>query len=73
MLSERSKLSPYLRQLILNPLKGHTQVAQSIHNPDFLETLRELAAVVISASSGTVSVYDGGETVLELERAYPRS
>ena len=30
-------------------------------------------AVVISASSGTVSVYDGGETVLELERAYPGS
>lgn len=120
VLSDGSTLSPYLRQLILNPLKGHPQAARSIHNPDFLETLRELAAmdgafvvnrrgvidsagtylnatigpgrlnpglgarhaaalaitavtdataVVISASSGTVSVYDGGETVLELERA----
>jgi hypothetical protein len=124
VLGDRSMLSSHLRQLILNPLKGHTQAARSIHNPDFLETLRELAAmdgafvvnrrgvvdsagtylnasvgqgrlspglgarhaaalaittvtdataVVISASSGTVSVYDGGETVLELERAHPGS
>jgi hypothetical protein len=122
VLSDRSTLSPHLRQLILNPLKGHAQAVRSIHHPDFLETLRELAAmdgafvvnhrgvvdsagtylsasvgpgrlspglgarhaaalaittvtdataVVISASSGTVSVYDGGETVLELERAHP--
>jgi diadenylate cyclase len=124
VLGDRSILSSHVRQLILNPLKGHTQAARSIHNPDFLETLRELAAmdgafvvnrrgvvdsagtylnalvgegklspglgarhaaalaittvtdataVVISASSGTVSVYDGGETVLELERAHPGS
>jgi diadenylate cyclase len=124
VLGDRSTLSPHLRQLILNPLKGHPQTARSIHNPDFLETLRELSAVdgafvvnrrgavdsagtylnapvgrgrlspglgarhaaalaittvtdatavVISASSGTVSVYDGGETVLELERAQPGS
>ena len=124
VLGNRSILSPHLRQLILNPLQGHPQTARSIHNPDFLETLRELAAmdgafvvnrrgivdsagtylnapvgqgrlspglgarhaaalaittvtdataVVISASSGTVSVYDGGETVLELERAHPGS
>jgi hypothetical protein len=124
VLSDRSIVSPHLRQLILNPLKGHTQTVRSIHNPDFLETLRELAAmdgafvvnrrgvvdsagtylnapvghrrlspglgarhaaalaitavtdataVVISASSGTVSVYDGGETVLELEQAHPGS
>jgi diadenylate cyclase len=117
VLGTRSALSPHLRQLILNPLKGHSQAARSIHNPDFLETLRELAAVdgafvvnsrgivdsagtylnapiggerlspglgarhaaalaittvsdatavVISASSGTVSVYDSGVTVLEL-------
>ena len=30
-------------------------------------------AVVISSSSGTVTVYDGGETVLELEGATPAS
>jgi hypothetical protein len=121
VLGDRRILSPYLRQLILNPLKGHAPAARSIHNPDFLETLRELAAmdgafvvnrrgvvdsagtyldapvgrgrlrpglgarhaaalaittvtnattIVISASSGTVSVYDGGETVLELEQAH---
>jgi diadenylate cyclase len=124
VLGDRSTLSPHLRQLLLNPLQGHSQAARSIHNPDFLETLRELAAmdgafvvnrrgvvdsagtylnapvgqgrlspglgarhaaalaitsatdataVVISASSGTVSVYDGGKMVLELERAQPGS
>ena len=122
VLGDRTTLRPYLRQLILNPLKGHAPATRSIHNPDFLETLRELSAldgafivtrrgvvdsagtyldapigrgrlspglgarhaaalaittvttataVVISASSGTVSVYDGGETVLELERVPP--
>jgi diadenylate cyclase len=119
VLGDRTALMPYLRQLILNPLKGHVQATRSIHNPEVLETLRELSAmdgafivsrrgvvdsagtylnapighgrlssglgarhaaalaittvtdataVVISASSGTVTVYDGGETVLELER-----
>ena len=119
VLGDRTTLMPYLRQLILNPLKGHVQATRSIHNPEVLETLRELSAmdgafivsrrgvvdsagtylnapighgrlssglgarhaaalaittvtdataVVISASSGTVTVYDGGETVLELER-----
>jgi diadenylate cyclase len=122
VLGDRTTLGPYLRQLILNPLKGHAPATRSIHNPTFLETLRELSAmdgafivsrrgvvdsagtyldapigrgrlnpglgarhaaalaittvttataVVISASSGTVSVYDGGETVLELERVPP--
>jgi DNA integrity scanning protein DisA with diadenylate cyclase activity len=124
VLGDRTTLAPYLRQLILNPLKGHAQATRSIHNPEVLETLRELSAmdgafivsrrgvvdsagtylnapvgcgrlspglgarhaaalaittvtdataVVISASSGTVSVYDGGETVLELERVPPGS
>jgi diadenylate cyclase len=121
VLGDRRTLFPHLRQLMLNPLQGHAQAARSIHNPDFLETLRELAAmdgafvvnrrgivdsagtyldapvgqgrlrpglgarhaaalaittvtdataIVISASSGTVSVYDGGETALELEQAH---
>jgi diadenylate cyclase len=124
VLGDRHTLTPYLRQLMLNPLKGHAQATRSLHNPEVLETLRELAAmdgafivsrrgivesagtyldapigqgrlspglgarhaaalaittvtdataVVISASSGTVSVYDSGETVLELERAQPGS
>jgi len=121
VLGDRRTLAPHLRQLMLNPLQGHGQAARSIHNPAFLETLRELAAmdgafvvnrrgivdsagtyldapvgrgslrpglgtrhaaalaittvtdataVVISASSGTVSVYEGGDTVLELEQAH---
>src|SRR2546430_12262043 len=45
VLGDRRTLSPHLRQLMLNPLKGHAQAARSIHNPDFLETLRELAAM----------------------------
>jgi diadenylate cyclase len=120
VLGTARELSPYLRQLILNPLKGHLRAARRIDSPQLFETLRELSAidgafivsrlgvvesagtylnapvgparlspglgsrhaaalaitsvtnataVVISASSGTVSVYDGGETVLELERA----
>ena len=45
VLGDRRTLAPHLRQLILNPLKGHAQAARNIHNPDFLETLRELAAI----------------------------
>jgi DNA integrity scanning protein DisA with diadenylate cyclase activity len=124
VLGDGSELSPYLRQLILNPMEGHAQAARSIHSPELFETLRECSAmdgafvvnsrgvvdsagtyldapvgpgrlspglgsrhaaalaitavtdataIVISTSSGTVSVYDGGETVLELERAHPES
>lgn len=120
VLGDGRQLAPFLRQLILNPLKGHPEAARSIHNPDVVESLREFAAmdgafvvnrrgavasactyldapvgagklspglgsrhasalalttvtdattVVISSSSGTVSVYDHGQTVLELERA----
>jgi len=36
-------------------------------------TVAEATAIVISASSGTVSLYYGGERVLELERAHPGS
>ncbi len=124
VLGDPDTLSPYLRQLVLNPLKGHPQAARNIHDPAFFETLRELAAidgafimnrrgvvssagtyldapirkgrlslglgarhaaalaittvtnstaVVISASSGTVLVYDDGQPILELERAQPGS
>lgn len=120
VLGDGKELDPYLRQLVLNPLKGHSQATRSIHNPEFIETIRELSAmdgafvvnrrgamdsactyldapvgpgqlspglgsrhasalamttvtrataVVISSSSGTVSVYDNGQIVLELERA----
>jgi len=124
VLGKAADVSPHLRQLILNPLKGHAQAERSIHNPEFLETLREYSAmdgafvinrhgfvvsagayldasvgkgklspgfgarhaaalaitgvtdataVVISSSSGTVSVFDGGQTVLQLERSHSGS
>ncbi len=124
VLGDPDALSPYLRQLVLNPLKGHAQAARNIHDPAFFETLREFAmidgafimnrrgvvgsagtyldapigkgrlspglgarhaaalaittvtnatAVVISASSGTVLVYDNGQPILELERAQSAS
>jgi len=120
VLGDSASLAPHLRQLILNPLEGHRQTKRSVHHSEFLETIRELAAldgafitdkrgivgsagtyldaplkgrrlnpglgarhaaamaitsvsdaiaIVVSASSGTVTVYEGGKTVLELERA----
>src|SRR5512140_2648717 len=45
VLGDPPDLSPYLRQLILNPLKGHPAEVRSIYNPALLETLRELAAM----------------------------
>lgn len=115
-------LSPFVRQLVLNPCEGHPKKQRSIHNPLFVETIREFAAmdgafvvsnkgivesagtyldaprssrklapglgarhtaaaaitarapatsVVVSASSGTVTVYRDGRTILELERPHP--
>lgn len=123
ILGDRAALDRYLRQLILNPLKGHPRRVRSIHHPEFLETVRELTALdgafivdergvvesagtyldaplrgrrlkpgfgarhaaalalttvtdamalVISGSSGMVSVYEGGTVLLELEQVQHR-
>jgi len=45
VLGDVSDLDPYLRQLILNPCKGHPQRLRNIHSRHFLEVLRELAAL----------------------------
>lgn len=45
VLGDVEKMERYTRQLIFNPCKGHPQAARNIHNPEFLETLRELAAL----------------------------
>lgn len=45
VIGDVEELSPYLRQLVLNPCLGHPDNARNIHNPDFLETLREYAAM----------------------------
>lgn len=122
VLGDVEPLSPYLRQLVLNPCKGHPKKNRSIHDPEFFETLREFAAidgafvvsnrgivesagtyidapiknaklhaglgarhaaaaaittetdaisVVVSASSGTVTVFRNGQAILELERPLP--
>jgi DNA integrity scanning protein DisA with diadenylate cyclase activity len=45
VVGEMEQLSPHLRQLVLNPLEGHPKSRRNIHNPDFMETIRELAAM----------------------------
>ena len=45
VIGETEQLLPYCRQFILNPLEGHAQNDRSIHNPPFLDTLRELSAL----------------------------
>ncbi len=45
ILGKTRELKPYIKQLILNPFKGHLKSQRSIHEPDFVETLRELASL----------------------------
>ncbi len=122
VIGDLEELSPYLRQMILNPCAGHPRRSRNLHNPDFLETIRELAAldgafivsgrgvveaagtylnapsgkiqvrsglgarhtaaaaitahsaaasVVLSQSSGTITVYHGGEAILDFEKPRP--
>jgi DNA integrity scanning protein DisA with diadenylate cyclase activity len=122
VVGDQEQLAPHLRQLVLNPLEGHPKSHRSIHNPYFLETIRELAAMdgaflisktgtvetagtflappvhrgrlrpglgarhaaaagvtastdaialVISESSGTITVFHEGNPILELEKPMP--
>ena len=124
VLGDPKELEPYLRQLVLNPCRGHRKAQRNIHNRRLLETLREFAAmdggfvvskggavesaatyfdapvrrarlrkghgarhaaalaitaetsasaVVLSSSSGMVTVFHGGKIILELERPAPLS
>ena len=43
--TDTEKIEPRTRPLIFNPCKGHAQNVRNIHNPEFFETLRELAAL----------------------------
>ena len=45
VLGDIDEIEPHTRQLIFNPCKGHPQAVRNIHNPDFFDTLRELAAL----------------------------
>ena len=124
VLGDINDIERYTRQLIFNPCKGHARSVRNIHNPEFLETLRELAAldgaflfdkrgvvaragsylnapaskkvrvrrglgsrhvaaatitahtdalsIVISESSGNITVFAQGAVLLELEKRPPR-
>lgn len=121
VLGDAESIEKHTRQLILNPLEGHSQRNRTVHSPEFMETIRELAAmdggflvdrrgivvraaayfdapltqkvrvakglgarhtgaaaisakakclaIVVSESSGTVSVYSQGSLVLQVERS----
>jgi hypothetical protein len=45
VVGDAEQLRPYVRQLILNPCFGHPRERRSINRPEFVETIRELAAV----------------------------
>lgn len=45
VLGDEAQLKPFLRQLVLNPCKGHAQRERNIHNPEFFETMREFAGL----------------------------
>ena len=45
VVGDQDELAPHLRQLILNPCAGHAKRDRNIHDPELLETLRELAAI----------------------------
>jgi DNA integrity scanning protein DisA with diadenylate cyclase activity len=45
VLGDSKAIERFTRPLILNPCKGHAKAVRNIHNPEFFETLRELAAM----------------------------
>lgn len=45
VLGDLEELSPYLRQLVLNPCEGHPKRRRNIHEDGFFETIREFAAL----------------------------
>jgi len=120
VVGSQERLARHMRQLILNPMRGHLRRERNIQRPELTETLRELSAldgafvissrgvvetagtyvdaraknvrlqpgqgsrhaaaaaitsvapavaVVLSESSGTVTVFHDGQMVLQLETA----
>jgi len=77
VLGEPALLAPYLRQLILNPCSGHPPHERDIHNPSFMETLREFAALdgaFVISHTGTVesagTYLDAPTYIGTLQRGY---
>lgn len=120
VLGDLDDLAPYLKQIVLNPCAGHPKKARRLHSEEFLETIREFAAmdgafvigpngvvesagtyldaparkvrlpmglgarhsaaaavtavtdaiaVVVSESSGAVTVFQAGKTILTLDKS----
>lgn len=65
VLGDPKQLEPHLRQLILNPCAGHTRKARSIHNIDFLETIREYSALDGGFIVGPKGVIESAGTYLD--------
>lgn len=45
VLGDVDELEPYLKQMVLNPCRGHTRRKRSIHQDAIIETIREFAAM----------------------------
>ena len=120
VLGDLDDLTPHLKQIVLNPCAGHPKKARRLHSEDFVETVREFAAmdgafvigpngvvesagtyldaparkvrlplglgarhsaaaaitattdaiaVVVSESSGAVTVFQAGKTILTLDKS----
>jgi DNA integrity scanning protein DisA with diadenylate cyclase activity len=62
------ELSPYLRQLVLNPGEGHPRRSRSIHADDFFETIREFAALDGAFIVNETGVVEAAGVYLEVPR-----
>jgi DNA integrity scanning protein DisA with diadenylate cyclase activity len=65
VLGKQEELEPYLKQLILNPCKGHKKSIRNIHNPEFTETLRELSTLDGAFIVSTRGVVERAATYLD--------
>jgi DNA integrity scanning protein DisA with diadenylate cyclase activity len=65
VLGKHEKLERYVRQLILNPCKGHKKSIRNIHNPEFIETLRELSTLDGAFLISTRGVVERAATYLD--------
>jgi DNA integrity scanning protein DisA with diadenylate cyclase activity len=65
VLGRYKELEPYLKQLILNPCKGHKKSTRNIHNPEFIETLRELSTLDGAFIISTRGVVERAATYLD--------
>lgn len=65
VLGDPEELEPHLKQLVLNPCAGHGRKARSIHNEEFIETVREFAAMDGAFVVGPKGVVESAGTYLD--------